>query len=319
MLKGKNILVTGGAGFIGSHIVDKLLEIGAKVTVLDNLSTGSKENLSHCISRINFVEGDFCDSKCLDKVLIGIDAICHQAALRSVPKSLDRPVDFHDVNVTGNLNLFMKAREKSIKRIVCASSSSVYGNREDFPLRESDCPKPISPYAATKIMSEHYGYVFHLIYGVEVVSLRYFNVFGARQSLENKYAVVVPKFIMSTLHDEAAPIFGTGEQEREFNYVGNVVEANIAALGKEGIGGEAFNISGGSPCSVNNLLKEIQTVMGKKIAPKYLPYRQGDILRTEADLSKSKKLLGWQPNVNLRMGLKITVDWFIKNRKRYEN
>ncbi len=315
-LKNKHILVTGGAGFIGSHIVDRLIRIGAKVTVLDNLVSGTKDNLVHSMDNINFIEGDLRDESMLEKALDGVDLISHQAALRSVPKSVGRPLAYHDVNVTGTLQLFLKAKEKGIKRIAYASSSSVYGDRIDFPEKESDRVCPISPYAATKLFGEDYGRVFTEQYGVEVVSLRYFNVFGPRQSLEDEYAVVVPKFITCLLNDEQPPVYGDGKQERDFTFIDNVVNANIQALIKDGIGGEVFNIANGSPNSVNQLLEALQKLTGKDANPKYLEHRPGDVRKTHADISKAEKLLGWQPEVGFKEGLRRTVSWFSKKEDR---
>ncbi|MCF7873726.1 MAG: SDR family oxidoreductase [Candidatus Omnitrophica bacterium] len=309
-LKDKKVLVTGGAGFIGSHIVDRLIELGAEVTVLDNLITGKLENIKDNLDKIKFIEKSLTDDLALEESLEGIDLICHQAALRSVPKSVESPFEFHEVNVTGTLKLFLKAKEKGIKKIVFASSSSVYGERFDFPEKETDSPKPVSPYAATKLMDEHYGSLFSQLYGVDVVSLRYFNVFGPRQSLENRYAVVVPKFITSLLSDESPPIYGDGQQERDFTYIDNVVEANILALTKDDIGGEVFNIAGGAPYSVNQLYKLLKDLTKKDLKPDYLKPRPGDVRKTFADISKAIKGLDWQPKINFKEGLEKTVDYF---------
>jgi nucleoside-diphosphate-sugar epimerase len=313
-LKNKKVLVTGGAGFIGSHIVDKLLELGAEVTVLDNLITGKRENLAANLDKINFLEKDLTDEAALEEALEGVDLISHQAALRSVPKSVERPFDYHEVNVTGTLKLFLKAKEKGIKKITYASSSSVYGERVDFPEKETDLSQPVSPYAATKLMGEHYGYLFSKLYDLEVVSLRYFNVFGPRQSLENRYAVVVPKFITSLLKDESPPIYGDGEQERDFTYIENVVEANILALTKDNLGGQVFNIAGGDSKSVNYLLKVLKDLTAKSREPEYLDPRPGDVRKTFADITKAKELLGWQPKVSFEEGLRKTVEYFKDNK-----
>ena len=315
-IKGKRILVTGGAGFIGSHIVDKLAELEARVVVVDDLSSGKLENIEQCKDKIEFVKADIRDEKTMADVLGRVDLVCHQAALRSVPKSVDRPFDYHDVNVTATVKLFLAAKDKGIKRIVIASSSSAYGDRDDFPEFESDAPKPLSPYAASKLMGEHYGYVFSHLYGMEIVSLRYFNVFGPRQSLENKYAVVVPKFIVSLLDNEQPPIYGDGEQERDFTYIADVVKANILSLLKQGIAGETFNIAGGSPKSVNYLLKSLKDIMGKDIEPVYQASRVGDVRKTHASVEKGAKLLGWKPEIGFQDGLKKTVEWFKVNHKK---
>lgn len=310
ILKGKKVLVTGGAGFIGSHIVDGLIALGANVVVLDNLVTGDLANISHNFDKIKFIKKDIRDDEALEEALEGVEYVSHQAALRSVPKSVEIPFDYHDVNVTGTLKLFLKARDKGIKRIAFASSSSVYGDRTDFPEIETDLPQPISPYAATKLMGEHYAYIFKVLYNFEIVSLRYFNVFGPRQSLENQYAVVVPKFINCLLGGESAPIYGDGNQERDFTYIENVVEANICALTKKGIGGEIYNVACGEPQSVNNLLKELQGILGKDIAPTYLELRVGDVAKTCADMNKLEELLGHSLKVKFNQGLEKTSKWF---------
>ena len=312
-LKDKKILVTGGAGFIGSHIVDKLLALGAKVTVLDNLSTGKIENIAHNLSKIKFIEKDLTSSQALEEALEEIELISHQAALRSVPKSVEMPLEYHRVNVTGTLNLFLKAKAKNISRIVFASSSSVYGDRTDFPERESDLPQPVSPYAATKLMDEHYAYIFNKLYNLEVVALRYFNVFGPRQSLENKYAVVIPKFITCLLNGQQPPVYGDGSQERDFSYIDDVVEANILALSNQNAGGEVFNIANGAPQSINGLISALNKILPNNIKPNYLEKRTGDVLKTHADVSKAKEILNWQPKTNFQKALETTADWF-KNR-----
>jgi len=311
-LKGKKILVTGGAGFIGSHIVDKLVEAGAKVVVLDNLFTGKIENIEHNLGKIKFIQKDLTDDTALDEALEGIEFVSHQAALRSVPKSVEIPLDYQKVNVTGTLKLLLKAKDKGVKRIVFASSSSVYGERVDFPEKETDLPKPLSPYAATKLFGESWGYIFSQLYGVEMVSLRYFNVFGPRQSLENQYAVVVPKFINCLLKGEKPPVYGDGEQERDFTYIDNVAEANLAAMAKEGVAGEVFNVADGSPKSVNQLLNCLKEISGINIDPVYEDARAGDVRKTYADISKAKTILGWQPRIDFYSGLKKTVTWFKK-------
>jgi len=310
-LKDKKILVTGGAGFIGSHIVDALLENGARVAVLDNLESGRMENIEHVLDRIVFIEKDLRDPAALDEALDGVDAVCHQGALRSVPQSVERPFDYHDVNVTGSLQLFMKAREKGIRRIVCASSSSVYGDRDTFPEYETDLPAPISPYAASKLLVEYYAYVFCQMYGMEIVNLRYFNVFGPRQSLDDEYAVVVPKFAVSLLHGRQPPIFGDGEQARDFTYVGNVADMNLRCLaaGPE-VAGKVFNVGNGVPNTVNELFRTLRDIIGVKIEPEYLPVRKGDVRKTHADISMAKEIVGWTPRVSFRQGLERAVEYF---------
>jgi UDP-N-acetylglucosamine/UDP-N-acetyl-alpha-D-glucosaminouronate 4-epimerase len=313
-LKGKKVLVTGGAGFIGSHIVDKLIELGAQVTVVDNLFTGNIKNIEHNLDKITFIEKSYFDKDVLENILSGVELISHQAALRSVPRSVEIPYDYHETNVTGILKLYLKAKEKGVKRIVLASSSSVYGDRIDFPEKENDLPKPISPYAASKLIGEIYGYVFSKLYGVGVVGLRYFNVFGPRQSLENQYAVVVPKFINCLLEGKKAPIYGDGNQERDFTYIDNVVKANLLALVVDNIDGEVFNVASGAPQSVNNLWKFLQEITGINMEAEYLNIRIGDVKKTEADITKTISVLGWKPEIDFYKGLQRTAEWFKNNR-----
>ncbi len=315
-LKSKKILVTGGAGFIGSHIVAKLVELGSKIVVLDNLVSGKIENISAYMDKITFIKKDLREDSALEEALEGVELVSHQAALRSVPKSVGKPLEYHDVNVSGTLNLLLKAKKKGVKRVVSASSSSVYGDREDFPEKETDYPKPVSPYAATKLMGEIYAHMFTKLYGVEVVSLRYFNVYGPRQSLEDEYAVVIPKFITSLLEGKQPPIYDDGTQERDFTYIEDVVSANIKALVQAGVEGEFFNIASGNPNSVNTLLKYLKEILNSGIEPVYLPPRPGDVRKTHADISKAGSLLGWKPVFGFREGLEKTAEWFKNSIKR---
>ena len=312
-LKNKKVLVTGGAGFIGSHLVDRLINLGAKVIVLDNLVSGKIENIKHNLKKIKFIKDDIRDSFALDKALDGVDLILHQAALRSVPKSTKDPEGYHDVNVNGTLKLFLKAKEKGIKKIVFASSSSVYGETDKFPEKEIDLVKPISPYAATKLICEHYAYVFYKLYNLNIISLRYFNVYGPRQSLDDEYAVVIPKFINCLLKEESPPIYGDGDQERDFTYIENVVDANILALTNNDVKEGVFNIANGKPHSVNELLKTLKKITKKDIEPIYLDPRPGDVRKTHADIKNAKRLLGYIPKISFYEGLVLTVKWFKDN------
>jgi len=309
-LRAKRILVTGGAGFIGSHIVDRLVALGSDVVVLDNLSAGKLENLSQSQEKIKFIKGDIKNEKDLEVALDGVEYVCHQAALRSVPDSMNKPLEYNNVNVTGALKLFLKAKKTGIKRIVCASSSSVYGERDSFPEKESDETKPISPYAATKLIVEKYSQVFNQSYGMEIINLRYFNVFGPRQSLDDEYAVVIPKFINCLLNDKAPPIYGDGNQERDLIYINNVVDINIKSLEQESISSKVFNVGSGMPNSVNNLFKNLKDIIGSKIEPDYQPLRLGDVRKTYADMQKAKELLNFSSKVDFIQGLEETVKWF---------
>ncbi len=314
-------LVTGGAGFIGSHLVERLLKEGNFVRVLDNFSSGKKENLSFAskLQNANFdlIQGDIRNKETCDKSCKDIDYILHQAALRSVPRSIKEPESYNDVNIGGTLNILQAAVKNNVKRLVFASSSSVYGDARRFPEKESDFPLLISPYALTKLAGEYYCRIFSQIYGLETVCLRYFNVFGPRQALDDEYAVVIPKFIHSIIHDEKPPVFGTGRQSRDFTYVDNVVEANIlAATGKRKKGVEAhevFNVANGKDNTVLALVSLLNKLTGKNISPKILPKRPGDVYRTLADITKIKRKLGFKPMIGFKKGIKNTLDYFKSN------
>ena len=303
-------LVTGGAGFIGSHIVDALVKNGDKVCVLDDLSSGRRENLEGVADKIKFIEGDIRDKVIVTKAMHGIDHVLHQAALRSVPKSLGNPKLYNDVNINGTLNILETAKEAKVKRIVFASSSSVYGETDRFPQREDFYPRLISPYALTKLAGEYYCRIFSEIYGLETASLRYFNVFGPRQSLENQYAVVIPKFITCMLKDENPPIHGDGKQTRDFTYVENVVQANIKAATAPDIKCEVFNIACGKNYSVFDIVKYVNKILKKDIKPKFTPLRPGDVKDTLADIGKARKLIKFDPKIGFEEGIVKTIEYF---------
>ncbi len=308
-------LITGGAGFIGSNIAERLVRIGEGVTVLDDLSAGKIGNLAPVKNKITFIKGDIRNEKDLDKALKGADFVLHQAALRSVPRSMARPFEYNDVNVNGTLRLLIKAKEHKVKRVVFASSSSVYGERDTFPEREEDKASPISPYAATKLLGEYYCKLFARSFGLETVALRYFNVFGPKQSLENEYAVVVPKFITCMLNDEKPPIHGDGLQERDFTFIENVVQANLNAAIAPGASGGVFNVACGASTSVLGIVNALNAIMGKSIKPVFGPKRPGDVRKSLADVTKLKKKLNLKDFVGFEEGLKRTVEWFRKNYK----
>jgi UDP-glucose 4-epimerase len=303
-------LVTGGAGFIGSHVTDALVAQGHQVRVLDDLSTGMLDNLAQVRDRIEFLQGDIRDRKLVATACEGIESVIHEAAWRSVPKSLADPYGYTEVNVLGTVGLLEAARRAGVQRLVHVSSSSVYGETAQVPMREDQPARPVSPYAASKLAGEVLCGLFARAYGLETVALRYFNVFGPRQSLENQYAVVVPKFITCLLRGESPPVYGDGTQSRDFTYVENVVEATILASQTDGVSGEVFNIALGEAHTVLELLSQLNAVMGLSIAPTFLPPRPGDVRRTLADSSKAKRLLGWTGRVRFGEGLRRTVDWF---------
>jgi nucleoside-diphosphate-sugar epimerase len=307
-------LITGGAGFIGSHIVKRLLEKGHCVRVLDNFSSGKLENIDFAVrlrkARFELLRGDIRNKDICMKACRGIDFVLHQAALRSVPKSMQDPYTYNDVNINGTLFLLQASVRQRIKRFVFASSSSVYGDACVFPQKEGVLPRLISPYALTKLAGEYYCRIFSEHYKLETVCLRYFNVFGPRQSLDDEYAVVIPKFIHCLLHKMPPPIFGTGKQSRDFTYIDNVVAFNILAAIKPHIRHDVFNVACGRDHSVLELVAQLNKIIGTAIKPEFLPKRPGDVLRTCADISKGRRILGFKPMVTFSQGLQRTVQWF---------
>lgn len=305
-------LVTGGAGFIGSHIVNTLVKKGYSVTVLDNFSSGKPANLKEVKGRIELIKDDIRSGSACLKAAKNIDFVLHQAALRSVPKSMLNPAEYNKVNIGGTLNMLEASRKNKVKRFVFASSSSVYGDVKDFPQKETFQAQPISPYALTKLAGEYYCRIFSYHYGLSTVSLRYFNVFGPRQSLDDEYAVVIPKFITCMLNNEHPPIYGNGKQSRDFTFVANVVEANILAARKSGLRGEVFNVASGRDYTILELVKILNKLLNKDLKPKFLKPRPGDVFRTLSDLSCAKKVLHFNPKVDFIKGLNMAVEYFKK-------
>jgi len=303
-------LVTGGAGFIGSHIVDALVGNGNTVRIIDDFSSGRMENLQGVLNKIELIKGDIRNKELVAKAVEGVDYVLHQAALRSVPKSLANPELYNDVNINGTLNILTASRDAKVKRVVMASSSSIYGDIDKLPEKEDFLPQLISPYGLTKLAGEYYSRIFSKIYGLETVNLRYFNVFGPRQSLENEYAVVIPKFITCILNDVPPPIHGDGKQTRDFTYVANVVQANIKSAVTPGIKCEVFNIACGRAYSVIDIVKYVNKILGKNILPAFGPIRAGDAKHTLADISKAKKLIGFKPEIGFEEGLKKAIEYF---------
>ncbi|MBI3763225.1 MAG: SDR family oxidoreductase [Chloroflexi bacterium] len=306
-------LVTGGAGFIGSNIVETLVERGDTVRVVDDFSTGKRANLDGLWDSIEFVEGDLADMDVARRAVESVDYVIHQAAIPSVPRSIADPIGNNRASVLATLSLLVAAREAGVKRLVYASSSSAYGEavngakREDMPLQ------PLSPYGVAKLAAEHYCLSFHTVYGFETVALRYFNVFGPRQDPTSEYAAVIPRFITTMLAGKRPTIYGDGEQTRDFTYVGNIVAANLRALEAPGAAGQTFNIAMGQPNSLNQLVEVLCELTGADVKPVYAEARPGDIKHSVADVSKARRLLGFTPQISLVEGLGLTVGWFRKH------
>ena len=305
-------LVTGGAGFIGSNIAETLVKRGETVRILDNCSTGNLSNLEKIINQVEFIQGDIRDLSTIHKAVKDIDYILHQAALPSVARSVDDPIIANEINITGTLNLLISARDEKVKRLVYASSSSVYGNSPILPKQEDMTVDPISPYAVTKYTGEQYCKVFFNLYGLETVILRYFNVFGPRQNPDSVYAAVIPIFIHSFLEKKSPFVFGDGEQSRDFTFIEDVVDANIMACYADAIAGETFNIACGRCISLNELISNIKELLNSDINVTYTQERKGDVRHSLADITKAKSLLKYEPKVDLREGLLRTIEYMKK-------
>jgi nucleoside-diphosphate-sugar epimerase len=303
-------LVTGGAGFIGSHIAEELAAKGFFVRVLDNFLTGKEENIASFLDGIELLRGDIRDLDLCREALEGIDYVLHQAALPSVPRSVEDPLLTTAINIEGTLNILLASKDASVKKVVFASSSSVYGDDEHLPKKEGLEGNPLSPYAVTKLAGEKYCQVFSEIYGLPTVCLRYFNVFGPRQDPFSQYAAVIPNFIMRLLSGEPLLIHGDGEQSRDFTYVANVVEANLQAAQADDVSGQVLNLGNGVQTSVNALAETLMELMQKDIEPVHDEERPGDVRHSFADISKAESLLDYAPRVSLEDGLLKTIEWF---------
>jgi nucleoside-diphosphate-sugar epimerase len=301
-------LVTGGAGFIGSHIASRLIEDGHDVRVLDNFSTGFRSNLAPFDGSFDLIEGDMQSYERAHNAVQGCEVVFHQAALPSVPRSIQDPLTSNAANVIGTLNLLLASRDSGVRRVVFASSSSIYGADPTLPKSEERAPLPISPYAVAKLASEGYCRSFSHVYGLETVALRYFNVFGPRQDPLSQYAAVIPRFITALLNDEAPVVFGDGEQSRDFTYIDNVIDANLRAADADGVSGQTFNIACGERISLNRLLDEIRGIVDSDVKASYLESRQGDVKHSLADISRAREQLGYEPLVDFNEGLLRTVE-----------
>lgn len=311
----KKFLVTGGAGFIGSNIVKELLLRGDFVRVVDNLSTGRRENIEEFSGNPNFefIEGDLTSLEVAQNVAKGIDFVLHQAAVPSVPRSIEDPMRSHNSNATATLNMLIAARDQKVKKFVYASSSSIYGDNPQLPKKEDFPIMPISPYALTKYAGERYAQIFYKIYGLNTICLRYFNVFGPKQNPNSQYAAVIPKFIIDILGKKKPVIYGNGEQSRDFTFVENVVQANILAAESDKGNGEVFNVACNQETSLNQLIVILEEIIGWKVGADYKEARQGDVPHSRADIVKAKVILGYSPKIEIKEGLEKTVDWLKQN------
>jgi len=307
-------VITGGAGFIGSHIARRLARDGHQVRVVDNLSSGRKGNLDDVTGSIELIEGDVLDGPLLGRAFEGAEVVFHQAALASVPRSVEDPVGTNRVNVEGTLLVLEAARRCGVRRVVYASSSSVYGNLPELPKREDMTPAPESPYAVSKLVGELYCRTYAELFGLETVALRYFNVFGPAQDPASQYAAVVPLFIAALLEGRAPTVFGDGEQSRDFTYVDNVVDANLVAASSAGAVGGTFNVGLGTRCTINELLRMLGEIIGTDVKATYADQRAGDVKHSQADISRAQRILQYNPRVDMGEGLRRTVEWYRAKR-----
>ncbi|HEX9422977.1 MAG TPA: SDR family oxidoreductase [Pyrinomonadaceae bacterium] len=308
-------LVTGGAGFIGSHIASALASSGAKLRIIDDLSTGYRENLDEINGEFDFIHASLADEDLLHKALEDVELVFHEAAIPSVPRSIENPRQTHIASVESTFSLLLTSREKKVRRVIYAASSSAYGDQPTLPKVETMLPEPLSPYAVAKLVGEHYCQVFTRVYGLETISLRYFNVFGPRQDPSSQYSGVISRFISALLGGKRPVIYGDGEQSRDFTYIDNVVDANLkAAESSRGIG-QVINVANGERISLNQLLAELKSLTGRFDAvADYEAARAGDVKHSLADISRARDLLGFEPRVDLRTGLERTIDWWGKSR-----
>lgn len=300
-------LVTGGAGFIGSHLVRGLLDAGHKVRILDNFETGKRVNLEEVSDRIDLIEGDICDPIAAKEALSGVERVFHQAALASVPLSLERPLDTHRACATGTLNMLHQSVQAGVKRFVYAASSSAYGDQPTSSKRETDLPMPLSPYAVAKLMGEYYCQAYFHSFGLETVGIRYFNVFGPRQDPDSPYSAVIPLFVSRILKGQRPVVYGDGLQSRDFTYVANVVHGNLLAAERPNIGGRVINVADGGQTTLLQLLTLLSQMLGRSVEPDFQPARVGDVRESLADITLARRLLGYEPMVRLEEGIKRTI------------
>ena len=306
-------LVTGGAGFIGSHLVEELVRRGERVRVADSFITGKRENLAH-ISGVELVEGDLADFAVAQRAVAGVEYVLHQAAIPSVPRSVQDPITSNRANIDASVNVLVAARDAGVKRLVYAGSSSAYGNTPTLPKVETMATAPLSPYALQKLVSEQYCQMFTQLYGLETVTIRYFNVFGPRQDPSSPYSGVISLFIRALVEERAPTIYGDGEQTRDFTYVANVVDGVLRACAAPDASGEVINVATGGRISLNELFRALRDLTGAGVEPLYAETRAGDVRDSQADIDKARRLLGYQPTVTLEQGLEKTVAWFRKTQ-----
>jgi len=309
----EKFLVTGGAGFIGSNICRKLVSQGCFVRVIDNLLTGKKSNLADIIDKIEFIEADMGDEQKARSAMKGIDVVLHEGALPSVPKSVDNPAATHKHCVDATFTLLLAARDAGIKRFVYAASSSAYGDTPTLPKIETMAANPLSPYAAAKLFGEYYCSVFYKVWGLETISLRYFNVFGPYQDPTSQYAAAIPAFVTLILKDKSPTIYGDGEQSRDFTYIDTVVEANLLAARVKRTAGEVINIACGQAVTINQIIGMINKLVGKNVKPIYAPSRAGDVKHSLADITLARKTIGFNPAISFQQGLEKAIGWYRDN------
>lgn len=306
-------LVTGGAGFIGSHVVRGLLERGRAVRVLDDCSTGKRENLADVADRIEFVQGDICDATIVARCMRDVETVFHLAARASVPRSVAEPLAAHEINVTGTVNLLIAARDAGVRRFVYSASSSAYGDTPVMPKAVDMRPLPLSPYAVSKLAAEYYCTCWTEVYGLPTVSLRYFNVFGPRQDPDSPYAAVIPAFVSRMLRGQRPIVYGDGEQSRDFCFIDNVVAANLLAADVPTVRGEVVNIACGQRTTLNEIVRDINRLLGTDVAPEYQPPRAGDVRHSLADISEARRVLGYEPRIMFAEGLERSLAWYKAN------
>lgn len=307
-------LVTGGGGFIGCNLVRALLERGDRVRVLDNFATGKRSNLAEFQDRIELVEADIRDRDAVESAVAGVDYVLHQAALGSVPRSVQDPITSNEVNVNGTINMLWAAKQAQVKRFVFASSSSVYGDTPTLPKDEGMAPNPISPYATSKLAGERYALSFYYVYGLPTVALRYFNVFGPKQDPDSQYAAVIPRFITALMNGKSPVVFGDGEQSRDFTYIDNVVQANLHACTSAQAPGHFMNVACGERFSLNTLLRHLNEIMKTEISAIYENGRAGDVKHSMASIARAQELLSFSPQIKFQEGLQRTVAWYLAQR-----